>query len=275
LKIRTLLVATDLSERSHPAIVRGAELATRHGARLVVCHIVESQVATHPLFPQRHQAELMSGASLDENIAEMVSALVARLTARTSMGFDVVVDRGEPAKVLTVQAARISADLIVMMSDDPSAEREAKTTRNLARASSCSVLVLGEGSGQVAAVVALKSEGEVALELMEAVAAVSSPPPTKIVAILSMNDQADGAASLAVRLGQEAARMGVDVDTWFANVNEGSPLERATTDPSIALVACAAPLPTPLVAETSGPLDDAPPGARCSLLLLRTALASE
>src|SRR5689334_13881649 len=92
MQIRTILVASDLTERGHPAIVRGAELATTHGAKLVVCHVVPAQAGSHPLFPQQYIVDATSAASLDQRIADTLSQLVTSLTSRPPDAFDILID---------------------------------------------------------------------------------------------------------------------------------------------------------------------------------------
>src|SRR5213075_2067089 len=122
MRVRTLLVGTDLTERANQAIYRGHQVALANGAKLVVCHVGPGHVGSHPLFPQRHQEEVVSAAAAEEGIAEAVSLRVTEVTGRTPEQFDVVVDHGHVAAVLTEQASRIEADLIVVMSD--SSERD-------------------------------------------------------------------------------------------------------------------------------------------------------
>jgi nucleotide-binding universal stress UspA family protein len=270
MQIRTLLVATDLTEQSYPAIIRGAEIAAKHGARLVVCHVVPVQAGSHPLFPQQHQLDVASSTVLDRQVAESLSQQVARLTSRSPAAFEILIDRGEPASTLVSQAARLGADLIVIMSDAPAAEGRAMATDTVALSACCSVLVLREGEGQCAAVVALNSEAEIVPELIRAVLAVSSPSPKRIVAILSVTEQTASTDNITGRLADDAVSMGVALETWFAALTDASALERAASDPSISLVAFAAPPPDPIVAGTSSPLEDALPEARSSLLLFRT-----
>src|SRR5689334_17060348 len=184
MRIRTLLVGTDLTERANQTIDRGHRLATANEAKLVVCHVAPGHVGSHPLFPQLHEQDVVSAASLEEEIAEAVSLRVAEVTGRSSDEFDVVVDQGDVAAVLADQASRVGADLIVVMDDRTEPDRAGTVTRDLARADSCSILVIGEGSGTGVTLVALEDEVELIPELLSGARSVLASLPDKVDVIL-------------------------------------------------------------------------------------------
>ena len=177
--MRTILVGTDLTERSDPAIVRGAALARTNGARLVVCHVGPRQVGVNPLFPQQHQRDLASTANWEEVVAEAMTRRVVELTGLDV--FDVALDEGEPSRVLCQQASRLSADLIVVMSDGPGAEK--RVTRDLST-SPCSVLALDGSAGSTVALLTWESEVESVHELAAAARSVLVQPVGKFVVVM-------------------------------------------------------------------------------------------
>ena len=215
--LRTLLVGTDLTEHSDRAIVRGHRLSLSHGARLVVCHVLPDQLGSHPLFPQQYEQEVISSTNRDEQIAEAVSQRVVELTAREPDAFDVIIDRGDVARVLGDHARRLSADLTIVMADAPG-ETLATITRDLARESPCSMLVVGESSATGVAVVALAGESEQVPALVKSACAVASSPPDRIVVVLFVTDAAGVPATetWGPHLAALSAELGVAVEPWFA-----------------------------------------------------------
>src|SRR6185295_18346748 len=95
--------------------------------------------------------------------------------------FDVVLDEGEPSRALCEQAVRLSADLIVVMSDRPGAER--RVTRDLST-SPCSVLVLDRSAGSTVALLTWESDVESVHELAAAARSVLVQPIGKFVIIM-------------------------------------------------------------------------------------------
>src|SRR5450432_2900071 len=262
MSFRTLLVGTDLTERSDAAILRGHDIARNNDARLVVCHVAPAQIGSHPLFPQRYEEEMLSAAHLDEQLAEAVSLRVAELTQREPDTFDVIIDQGEPARVLMDHAARLAADLTVVMNDGP--DSDATVTRDLARSSSCSTLVVGNGLGTGLAVMALETEIATVPALLAAARAAITFETSKIVMILWVTGGEFAVLKWTSRLAELSIALGVTLEPRFAEIGDTSVVDRAATDPSIGLVALAAPLPDRGLTETSSPIDDALPGATSS-----------
>jgi nucleotide-binding universal stress UspA family protein len=270
MRVRTILVGTDLTEWSDQALLRGHQLATANEARLVVCHVGPGHVGSHPLFPQRHQEDVVSAANREERIAEAVSLRAAEVTGRSPEQFDVVVDHGDVAAVLTEQALRVGADLIVAMADRSEPDGAGTVTRDLARLSPCSVFVVGQGSGTGVAVVALEDELAVVPKLVSAARSMLGSLPSKVDLILFVSDREISTSRLTERIVDQGAEMGVDLVPWFAQIGDTSLLTRAVGDASLGLVVIAAPVPDDLASATSGPLDDALSAIRSSVLLLRS-----
>jgi hypothetical protein len=270
MRIGTVLVGADLTERGDQAIVRGHQLATANEAKLVICHVGPGHVSSHPLFPQRHQEDAVLATDSEQYIAQAVSSRTAEVTGRSAEQFDVVVDRGDVVTVLTEQASRVGADLIVVMDDRSEPDGIRTVARDLARASSCSVFAVGEGPGAGVAVVALEDEVDLIPELVSTAIRTVASPPAKVDVILFVDDPKLSTSVVAERLAAQAARMGVGLVPRFVEISDTSLLARIVDDPSLGLVAMAAPVPDPLTVATSSPLDDALSAARSSVLLLRT-----
>jgi len=269
MRVQTVLVGTDLTERADQAIVRGHELATANDAKLIICHVGPGHVGSHPLFPQRHQEDVVSAASLEELIAEAVSNRTADVTGRDPEQFDVVVDQGDVVAVLTEQALRVAADLIVVMDDRPELDGPRTVARDLARSSSCSIFVVGTGSGTEVAVVALEDEVETIPELLSAAGSTLGSLPPKADVILFVDDPTLSISRVSARIAEQAAQMGIVLVPSFARIGDTSLITRAVEEASRGLVVMAAPVPDQLTADMSGPLDDALSAIRSSVLLLR------
>ena len=267
--MQTILVGTDLTERSDQALLRGHQIALANEAKLVVCHVGPGHVGSHPLFPQRHQDDVVSASNLEERIADAVSLRAAEVTGRDQEQFDVVVDQGDAAAVLTEQVSRVGADLLVVMADW-SAPDDSGTARDIARTSPCSVLVVGEGSGTGVAVVALEDEVEVVPELVSAARSLLTSLPSRIDVILFADDPKLSPARVTQQIAEQATALGVALVPWFAAIGDTALLARAVDDPSLGLVVVAAPLPDDLGSTTASPLDDALSTIRSSILLMRT-----
>jgi nucleotide-binding universal stress UspA family protein len=263
--MRTILVGTDLTERSDPAIFRGAALARTNGARLVVCHVGPRVMDVNPLFPQQHQQDLASLADREKLIADAVSRRVVQVTGLDL--FDVVVDEGEPPRVLCQQAIRLSADLVVVMSDRPGTERS--VTRDLA-ASPCSVLVLDGSVGSTVALLTWESEVDSVHELAAAARSVLVEPAGKFVVIMWADLTQERRGPLLAQLSAQGEKFGAPVEPWFADMSEMSLLARVASDPDVGLVVLQAPRPDKIVDGTTSPLDDALATATSSLLLIRS-----
>ena len=78
--MKHLLVGTDLSDRSKPALARAIQLAAQHGARLSVLHVVHEDVPgrfVNEILDERRaalQAELVSAQSVNKLEAEALTA---------------------------------------------------------------------------------------------------------------------------------------------------------------------------------------------------------
>ncbi|MET0594313.1 MAG: universal stress protein [Polyangiaceae bacterium] len=258
----TILVGTDLTDQSLPAVVRGADLVRAAGGKLIVCHAAERAMPVNPLFPHEAGESIAAAVSAEQGVADAISQQVSEATGLED--FDVVVDIGDPSTVICAQAKRHRADLVIVNADRPGAGAVA---RELSM-SPCSVLVVGPSAGDAVAIVALESEVDLVPKLAAAARAASARPVSKFVVILWADSEARKTPLLAA-LARTSEASGVPFEPWFAHLDDPSALARAASDPAIGLVAMAAPKPDKIVDRRASPLDDAFDGALASLLLLR------
>ena len=258
----TILVGTDLTERSLPAIARGVELTRASGGRLIVCHVGPSTLRVNPLFPHESGATIAETAGTEQLILEAVTKQVVDATEFTN--FDVVVDTGEPPDVVCAQAHRYGADLVIVTADRPGVGAVA---RDLS-ASPCTVLVLGSSSGTAAAIVTLETEAQSVVELAAAVRAVTVHPVSKFL-VMIWADSDERKTPLLDELARMSNDFGVPVEPWFADLADTSAVARLASTPEIGLVAMALPPPDPVVQRRASPLDDGLEGAATSFLIVR------
>jgi nucleotide-binding universal stress UspA family protein len=103
--IERILCPTDLSPASDEALRYGVALARAYGAELIVCHCLETSPLADP--PAVTQIKKM----LDDEIGAHVC-----LSCPNALDWKSVIVEGEPAAVITREAAARRVDLIVMRS---------------------------------------------------------------------------------------------------------------------------------------------------------------
>jgi nucleotide-binding universal stress UspA family protein len=258
----TILVGTDLTERSRTAIVRGAELVRASGGRLIVCHAAANMLPINPLFPHETGTTITATTGLEQRIIEAVMQQVVDATGFTT--FDVVVDTGEAPDIICAQAGKHRADLVIVTADRPGI---GEVARDLS-ISPCTVLVLGTSTGSAAAILTLESEVASVAELAAAARAVVVRPVSKFLVIM-WADSDERKAPLLAELERTSRELGVPVEPWFTGLADSSALARAAHDPEIGLVALTAPKPDSIVERRASPLDDGFEGATASFLVIR------
>lgn len=75
-----VLVATDLSAASEPALVRARDHALAVGASLIVCHVVPDGIHNNALFPQSNEAEALAVTEILKNAGDRVDEQLQRLS---------------------------------------------------------------------------------------------------------------------------------------------------------------------------------------------------
>lgn len=102
----TVLVATDLSTYSEPALVRARAHAEATGGSLVVCHVIPDVMRHHPLFASRDANDTVLAGDLTKKAAELVAEQVGRVLQLSVDGYKIVVETGRAED----EIVRISED---------------------------------------------------------------------------------------------------------------------------------------------------------------------
>lgn len=109
-----VLVATDLTEASDPAIARGAAHAQAIGAPLVVCHIIPDMLRSHPLQPFAGQNELALSSDFTKRAAEIVTEQVRRVANMSPDDDTIVIETGNAEDEIVRIAEDRRASMIVV-----------------------------------------------------------------------------------------------------------------------------------------------------------------
>lgn len=113
-KSSPILVAHDLTESGDEALRQADAWARRRDLPLVVCHAIPDPLRIAPLFPHENDKAMDAMGVLQHRAGEAVVERSARLVARDESEIEVAVAPGAPQAVITDQAARLEAALIVV-----------------------------------------------------------------------------------------------------------------------------------------------------------------
>jgi len=100
--MKHILVATDLSDRSDPALTRAFELANFHAAGLTILHAIDADLPSD----MRAEMERMSAEKLDRRAKAMAE--------RFPCSYDLRIAQGDAADAARLQAMSTNTDLIVL-----------------------------------------------------------------------------------------------------------------------------------------------------------------
>lgn len=100
--MKRILVATDFSKRSDPAVARAAALAKTHGAKLAIAHIVDDD-----------QSERLADAA-ETGAGALLDSLSASLQRDHGLAPEIIVTRAEPHVGILRAAKNVKADLIIV-----------------------------------------------------------------------------------------------------------------------------------------------------------------
>lgn len=100
--MKNILVATDLSHRSHSAVERAAQLANRHSAHLTVLHVIEEYIPDDLAGKRR---EATSG---------LLSTYVKGIDILHDVAYDTRIEFGDAWREVVAVADELNADLIVV-----------------------------------------------------------------------------------------------------------------------------------------------------------------
>jgi nucleotide-binding universal stress UspA family protein len=100
--MKNVLIATDLSARSDRAVQRAVDIASRHGSRLCVAHVVDDEL---PANVAEHQKKMAENA---------LRGLIASIPGSNAVRLDINVMFGEHYSTIIALAEKEAADLVVI-----------------------------------------------------------------------------------------------------------------------------------------------------------------
>jgi nucleotide-binding universal stress UspA family protein len=109
-----VLVATDLTETSHAALLQGRAYAAALGAPLVVCHVVPDVFRQHPLLPDPMASELGVEARVIARAADLATEQVERVLGLGPSEVRVVVETGTVDEEIVRLGEEAHARLLVV-----------------------------------------------------------------------------------------------------------------------------------------------------------------
>ncbi len=109
-----VLAATDLSLHADDALLRAHEYAREVHGELGVCHVVPTEILSHPLFPERSRIEAFQVPSTYGTAVEAVKSKIHDVTGRDPDSCKVFVEGGAPHAVIVGTAETWGADRIVV-----------------------------------------------------------------------------------------------------------------------------------------------------------------
>lgn len=139
-QIRNVLAAVGQFPQNDPVLVRAAEIARAHRARLTIVHVIDSFTGFDPapadLALIRHQIRLIARENIEAAIVRQAIDLP---------GIDIRIETGSPSLRLIAQTHETGADLVVMMAHEGEsilAKIIGSTTDRVIRAACAPVLVV-------------------------------------------------------------------------------------------------------------------------------------
>ena len=110
----TVLVATDLSTYSEPALVRGRAHAEAKGGALVVCHVIPDVMRHHPLSASRDANDTVMAGDLTKKAADLVAEQVGRVLRLSVDDYEIVVETGRAEDEIVRISEEARASLVVI-----------------------------------------------------------------------------------------------------------------------------------------------------------------
>lgn len=145
-----VLVATDLTQGSDLALVRGRAHADATAAALVVCHVLPDVLRHHPLAPRREQSDAVQASEWIRRAADLTTAQIHRVLGEGAGEHQVVVEVGVAADEIVRIAEERRAHLVVV----GGAAGLGRVAEKVVRYTHCSVLVARPGPASHKIVVA-------------------------------------------------------------------------------------------------------------------------
>ncbi|AKU98807.1 Universal stress protein family [Labilithrix luteola] len=109
-----ILIATDLTEFSEPALVRGHMHAAALGVPFVVVHVIPDVLRHYPLLPSRGENDAKLALDLTKKAADLVSEQVSRVLHVPASDYRVNIEVGAPEDEIVRVAEESDATLVVV-----------------------------------------------------------------------------------------------------------------------------------------------------------------
>lgn len=109
-----ILIATDLTEFSEPALVRGQLHAAALGVPFIVMHVIPDVLRHHPLFPNRGENDAKIALDLTKQAADLVTAQVGRVLQVPTTDYRVDIEVGDAEDEIVRVAEEVGASLVVV-----------------------------------------------------------------------------------------------------------------------------------------------------------------
>jgi nucleotide-binding universal stress UspA family protein len=109
-----VLIATDLTADSEPALVRGRAHADATGAAWIVCHVIPDVFRHHALAPTQVESDLALAGDLTKRAADLVTEQVRRVLGASPDDCRVIVETGRPEDEIVRIAEAEHASLVVV-----------------------------------------------------------------------------------------------------------------------------------------------------------------
>ncbi len=145
------LVTTDFSPQGDRAIGVAFRLASDHGARVTLCHVLDAVRPPNPIYAHTYPAELFKpgiAKGAEENALRELGARVPQDAA--GVQHDCVISHGDPADEVVRHAEERGCDLILMATHGRTGIRHAllgSVAEKVVRRARCSVMVVRGASG--------------------------------------------------------------------------------------------------------------------------------
>lgn len=147
-RFTTILVTTDFSPLGDRAIGHAFRLGADHGAKVILCHVMEIPAAPIPLYAQYFPAEVLSPGIEQQIRDDALAALRERVPVDAELGSvekEFVVTRGLPAEEIVRVAGERNAELIVISTHGHAGIKHVllgSVSERVVRHAPCAVLVV-------------------------------------------------------------------------------------------------------------------------------------
>jgi nucleotide-binding universal stress UspA family protein len=111
---KPILVATDLTPASEPALGRALAQARLTGAQLLVVHVIPDVLRNHPLLPTPGGSEGVAASDLEKRVADLTTEQVRKVLQLSPDEFSVQIEMGDAEDEIVRAAEAHDASMIVV-----------------------------------------------------------------------------------------------------------------------------------------------------------------